>query len=110
MIEIKHEEQWDNSEGHHTITIKGHSGYAPIGEDIVCAGVSTLAYTLRARLEEIKAWDYDVKDKHGEMTISCTITPYDQDMEEAVEFAMTGFKLMAKHYPKWVKVIDQRGV
>ena len=33
------------------ITVKGHSGYDEIGKDIVCAGVSTLAQTLRGELQ-----------------------------------------------------------
>lgn len=27
------------------LTIKGHSGAAPAGQDLICAGVTTLAYT-----------------------------------------------------------------
>ncbi len=32
--------------GKKTLSVHGHSGYAPRGRDIVCAGVSTLVYTL----------------------------------------------------------------
>ncbi|MDD3338440.1 MAG: ribosomal-processing cysteine protease Prp [Lachnospiraceae bacterium] len=35
------------------ITISGHSGYAPPGQDIVCAGVSTLAQTLISSIEDL---------------------------------------------------------
>ncbi len=105
MIEIKHEEEWSGTDCTHTIRIKGHSGYAPLMEDIVCAGVSTLAYTLIARLKDIKAWDFDMKDKQDGMTISCVCTNYDRDINEAINFAMTGFKLLGSHYPKNVKVV-----
>jgi uncharacterized protein YsxB (DUF464 family) len=45
------------------ITIKGHAGYAPSGEDIVCAGVSTLAQTLIASIEALTedAIQYDIQ-------------------------------------------------
>ena len=105
MIEIEHKDEWVGNECSHTITIKGHANYAPIDQDIVCAGVSTLAYTLIARLKDIKAWDFDMKDKHGEMTISCVSTDHDGDIEEAIRFAMTGFTILQQHYPKHVKVI-----
>lgn len=32
------------------LDIEGHAGYAPAGQDIVCAAVSTLAYTLAQNL------------------------------------------------------------
>ena len=32
------------------LEIEGHAGYAPIGQDIVCAAVSTLTYTLAQNL------------------------------------------------------------
>ena len=33
-----------------TLEIDGHAGYAPVGQDIVCAAISTLAYTLAQNL------------------------------------------------------------
>ena len=30
----------------YNIRVEGHTGYAPLGEDIACAGVSTLLYAL----------------------------------------------------------------
>ena len=105
MIQIEHKGEWMGNECTHTITIKGHANYAPIDQDIVCAGVSTLAYTLRARLTEMDAWELNIKDKGGCMTISCVSTPHDHDIEEAIRFAMTGFSLLQEHYPKYVKVL-----
>lgn len=32
------------------LEVTGHAGYAPPGQDIVCAGVSTLVYTLAQNL------------------------------------------------------------
>lgn len=33
----------------------GHAGYAPAGEDIVCAGVSAILYAVANTLEDLKA-------------------------------------------------------
>lgn len=37
------------------IIIEGHAGYAPIGQDIVCAAVSALLQTFVASVEEMTA-------------------------------------------------------
>lgn len=34
------------------ITVSGHAGHAPVGQDIVCAAVSALMYALAGYLEE----------------------------------------------------------
>lgn len=38
--------------GERRITVSGHAGYAPAGQDIVCAAVSALMYALAGYLEE----------------------------------------------------------
>ena len=38
--------------GERRITVSCHAGYAPAGEDIVCAAVSALMYALAGYLEE----------------------------------------------------------
>jgi len=35
------------------LDVSGHSGYAPAGDDIVCAGISALVQTLAIRADEI---------------------------------------------------------
>ena len=37
--------------GERRITVSGHAGYAPAGQDIVCAAVSALTYALAGYLE-----------------------------------------------------------
>ena len=38
--------------GERRITVSGHAGHAPVGQDIVCAAVSALMYALAGYLEE----------------------------------------------------------
>lgn len=38
--------------GERRITVSGHAGHAPAGQDIVCAAVSALMYALAGYLEE----------------------------------------------------------
>lgn len=37
------------------ITVTGHAGYAPTGQDIVCAGISTLTQSLIKSIEDLTA-------------------------------------------------------
>lgn len=46
MIQVRF---WERS-----LTVTGHAGTAPHGEDLVCAAVSILVYTLASRLYEIE--------------------------------------------------------
>ena len=38
--------------GENRVTLRGHAGYAPPGEDIVCAAASALVFALIGVLEE----------------------------------------------------------
>ena len=38
--------------GDNTLTVEGHAGFAPAGQDIVCAAVSALVYALMGTLEQ----------------------------------------------------------
>ena len=38
--------------GENRVTLRGHAGYAPPGEDIVCAAASALAFALIGAMEE----------------------------------------------------------
>lgn len=47
-----------------TMTAEGHAGYAPHGQDIVCAGVSALWYTMIAALRKEEA------KEEGKLTVT----------------------------------------
>ncbi len=75
-----------------TLTVRGHAGYAPIGEDIVCAGVSTLVYTLINGCRcEISGDTVRVKD--------------DRRVYDAV---LTGLKMISEKFPKNLRVVPYR--
>lgn len=75
-----------------TLTVSGHAGYAPKGQDIVCAGVSTLVYTLISSCRcEIAGETVRVKD--------------DRHLYDAV---LTGLKMISKKYPKNLRVVPYR--
>ncbi|MBQ4602771.1 MAG: ribosomal-processing cysteine protease Prp [Clostridia bacterium] len=75
-----------------TLTLCGHAEYAPKGKDIVCAGVSTLVYTLINGCRcEITGETVRVKD--------------DRRVYDAV---LTGLKMISEKFPKNLRVVPYR--
>ncbi len=88
----------------------GHAGYAPAGQDIVCAGASTLMQTLCALLageEGAKSGAWDEPD--GPRLAVTAAAPQKPWVEGAFEFAKAGFALLAERYPDYVRFADLSG-
>lgn len=86
------------------ITIKGHAGYAPLGQDIVCAGVSTLAQTLIASIEALTedAIQYDIQPgwveiKFGKLSASTKLL---------IASFFVGVEMIADNYPDNVTLTE----
>lgn len=84
-----------------SISVEGHAGYAKAGQDIVCAGVSTLAQTLIASIEEltedkityhISPGTVDIK--HGNLS---------EQAQLLVNSFFVGVEMIANTYPKNVR-------
>ena len=88
----------------------GHASYAPAGQDIVCAGASTLMQTLCALLageEGAKSGAWDEPD--GPRLAVTAAAPQKPWVEGAFEFAKAGFALLAERYPDHVRFADLSG-
>ena len=86
----------------------GHAGYAPLGQDIVCAGASTLMQTLVYLLAEEEGVTSDAWDEPDGPRLTVTAAPpVKQRVEDALEFAKAGFVLLAERYPEYVRFADQ---
>lgn len=88
----------------------GHAGYAPAGQDIVCAGASTLMQTLCALLageEGTRSGVWDEPD--GPRLAATAAAPQKPWVEGAFEFAKAGFALLAERYPDNVRFADLSG-
>ena len=88
----------------------GHAGYAPAGQDIVCAGASTLMQTLCALLageEGAKSGAWDEPD--GPRLAVTAAAPQKPWVEGAFVFAKAGFALLAERYPDHVRFADLSG-
>ena len=93
----------------HSLRIKGHAGFANIGQDIICASVSMVFYNLAQVL-----MDYDkdtmarpVKMRFGDVSL-IEATPKDAVrawVDHDFYFAMRGFSMLAEQYPEYVNVV-----
>ena len=85
----------------------GHAGYAPAGQDIVCAGASTLMQALVYLLagEEnarSDAWD-EPEGPRLAVAVQAPVTPW---VQGAFELAKAGFTLLAERYPDNLRFAD----
>jgi uncharacterized protein YsxB (DUF464 family) len=96
MIEVKRIESG--------LTITGHAGFAPHGQDIVCAGVSALAQTLIVSLESLTQDPIEyvcqpgtVEIKHGNLS---------EQGQVLVDSFFVGLRMIADSYPNNVKLSE----
>ncbi|NLP36873.1 MAG: ribosomal-processing cysteine protease Prp [Firmicutes bacterium] len=97
--------------GHITgLQVKGHSGSAPKGEDIVCAGVSALVQTLYFSLQKLLQLELAAEIRDGYFDLDMP-----QDLPESVrekaallaEGTLVGLVSMEKSYPEYLQVRDE---
>ena len=85
------------------VIITGHAGYAPEGQDIVCASVSTLFYTMIGYLYTQKGSKCRVhKLKKGYAEMSCAAVG-----EEAVRMTCIGILQVSEQYPQCVRLHNE---
>jgi uncharacterized protein YsxB (DUF464 family) len=85
------------------ITIKGHAGYAPHGQDIVCAAVSTLAQNLIASIEALTVSEIQYDMQPGAVEIRY------RNLSEAAQLLVdsffVGIRMIADSYPENVRIV-----
>jgi len=79
----------------------GHAGFNP-GNDVVCAGISTLTFMLANYLDDAlsrgKISKLLVKDDPGDMLIQFEIADY-PEWEEVKRLITTGYEMLSENYP-----------
>lgn len=87
------------------MTIRGHANFGKKGEDLVCSGASTLAFTLVACVDDDKEkFMPNISQKDGELRIECTpgesyVTPCRRMMDTI----FTGYQVLENAYPDYVR-------
>ena len=86
------------------IEVKGHAGYADIGHDIVCAGISTLVQNLVWSIEDLTEDKIQYVVNTGE-----TVITYG-DLSERAQLLLDSFFIgcnaIAVSYPGYVRVTN----
>lgn len=84
--------------GERRITVSGHAGHAPAGQDIVCAAVSALMYALAGYLEETEqAARSDIRRGYADIEGA-------GDCGAAFALARCGMEQLAAAYPGCVEM------
>ena len=85
----------------------GHAGYAPAGQDIVCAGASTLMQTLCALLAGEEGTRSGVWDEPDGPRLAVSVdAPCEEWVRGVFELAKACFVLLAERYPENVRFAD----
>ncbi len=91
------------------LEVNGHAGQGKKGEDIVCAAVSTLFYTLAQALsdsENMLKKKPVIKDKDGEGYISCKPKKeFEGNIVRTYWTILVGLELIANEYKDFIKFV-----
>ena len=94
------------------LTVKGHAGTAPKGSNIVCAGVSVLVQALACQLSllgDAQMYSCTVDGEPGSGAVAITAVPTGAGLQQVsgmFRMALTGFHLLAGHYPAQVTLYN----
>lgn len=99
----------DRDNGIAGFKVSGHAGYADPGEDIVCAGVSTVTVGTVNAIEELTGTVMDAEMKRGFLN---AVLPVDADSGKAsqVQLLLSSMVVMLKgiegSYGKYIQIKD----
>lgn len=98
MITIKH------SKG--CISVEGHAEYAPVGQDIVCAAVSTLTQTFVASVEELTNDNLKAEFGAGKALIQYEGN-LSRDAQLLRDSFLLGIQMISEAYPENVQILTE---
>ncbi len=87
--------------------IKGHSGFAEAGQDIVCAAVSVLAQTGANALEKLVGVEPEIQLEDGYLQVMLPKNLQESEREQAktiFETILVGLEDVVEAYPRYVKL------
>lgn len=91
-----------DQQGNNRISVTGHAGYAPHGQDIVCAAVSTLVQAFIASVEKLTTDKIKVDMAAGKAVIQYgNLSAQGQVL---VDSLFVGINMIADEFPDYVRV------
>lgn len=103
---------FQQEKGRIQVRIRGHAGYAPTGEDIVCAAASMLGTLLEDTLLRentrggLRALSVQKSSGVLELDFSPTLSGWSR-LSPVLEAVEHGFRLLADQYPSYVSLDHQ---
>ena len=88
------------------ISIKGHAGYAPIGQDIVCAAVSALVQTFVASVGELTTDKIKVTTNEQGQINNIQYRNLSAQGQVLLSSFFVGIRMIADAYPNNVKLTE----
>ena len=91
--------------------VKGHSGYAEEGEDIVCAAITSAVRLTEATINDVLGLDASVKVREKDASITLKLpAKLGQTNESTCQALLTGlmvhFVQLAEEYPDHISVLE----
>ncbi len=105
MTRVCYREYYDKT----ILTVEGHSGFGTVGNDVVCAGISTLVYAFincimdEESTERLKLNRKIIRDGY----VYLEIEKFDFSKERIsgiVDGFLTGFLMLAENYPDHIRM------
>ena len=91
--------------------VKGHSGYAPEGEDIVCAAVTSAVRLVECAVNDVLGLEASVKVKEQDASISLKLPSglgqtNESTCQTLLAALMVHFVQLAEEYPDHITVLE----
>ena len=91
--------------------IKGHSGYAPEGEDILCAAITSAVRLCECAVNDVLGLEASVKVRQNDASISLKLPgSLGQTNESTCQALLTGlmvyFSELHEEYPENISVLE----
>lgn len=87
-----------------SISVKGHSNSAPKGEDLICAGVSSIVIGGANAIANPECYTFKQDDGLFEINEVKTASDHDYDVLETM---LIQLKTIEETYPKFVSIIEK---
>lgn len=87
------------------IELIGHAGFAPRGQDTVCAACSILMFSLLRAMPSLRFSSGD-----GYARLSGESLPQSEKRQAAFDFCAGGYELLAENYPRHVSFRRKRQI
>ncbi|MBE5035820.1 ribosomal-processing cysteine protease Prp [Gallibacter intestinalis] len=86
------------------VQIRGHAGYAPIGEDIVCSGVTALYQTTVGYIADVMNEPLTVKESKQTNEYTLLTKDLSDEAKVLVGAFLYGLKLIEEEFPNHITI------